>query len=143
MSLYFEGPRGAVTVVLRLAIVGLALATAYIHTTLGGLPIFVANAIGYAVFAVAMIVPLAIVARNRWLVRAALLAFTSFTILGWVMFGARYWLAYVDKGIELALIGLLVVEMFRYDGGPANVIRRGIDLLLAIVRLPFSRRSAA
>ena len=140
---FFQGPRSVAAVVLRAGIVTLALATAYIHTTLGALPIFVANAIGYAVLAVAMIAPVSIVARNRWLVRAALIGFTSFTILGWVMFGARYWLAYVDKGIELALIGLLVVEMFRYDGGPANVIRRGVDLMLAIVRLPFSRRSAA
>jgi hypothetical protein len=40
------------------------------------------------------------------------------------MFGARYWLGYLDKGIEIALISLLTVEMFRYDGGPAGIFRR-------------------
>ncbi len=52
-------------------------------------------------------------------------------------------LAYVDKGIEVALIALLVVEMFRYDGGPVVVVRRGINLVVSIARAPFAGRSAS
>ena len=137
-----EGPRSTIGVVLRVGIVALALATAYLHTTLGSL-MFMANAAGYVVLAAAMIVPLPILARYRWLVRAALLGFTAFTIFGWVMFGARYWMAYVDKGIEVGLIVLLTIEMLRYDGGPANVLRRFIDLGVAVVRFPFARKENA
>ena len=46
-------------VIVRAVIVGLALATGYIHFTLGGL-LFTLNAAGYAVAAVAVII------RSRW-----------------------------------------------------------------------------
>jgi hypothetical protein len=59
------------------------------------------------------------------------------------MFGARFDLAYFSKAIEVVLIALLVVEMFMYDGGPINVIRKGIAWLISIVRYPFTRRSEA
>jgi hypothetical protein len=134
--------RDSAGIALRVSIIGLTLATAYIHFTLGSL-LFLANAAGYAVLAIAMIVPLGIAVRNRWLVRAALLGFTTVTIVGWALIGPRFMLAYVDKGIEIALVALLVVEMFRYDGGPVAVVRRGIDLLVTIVRSPFAGRSAA
>ena len=55
-------------VVVRAAIVALTLATGYIHFTLGGL-LFTLNATGYAVAAVAMIIPLALAVRFRWVIR--------------------------------------------------------------------------
>lgn len=131
-----------INIALRVGIVALTLGTAYIHLLLGSM-MFLANAAGYVVLAVAMVVPIGIVERNRWLVRAALAAFTAVTIVGWLMFGARFWLGYLATGIEVALIALLVVEMFRYDGGPLNVVRRGADLALSIVRWPFARRGEA
>lgn len=134
--------RDSIGIALRAAVVGLALATAYIHLTLGSM-LFIANAVGYVVLAIAMILPFRLFARNRWLVRAALTGFTAATIVGWALFGPRFFLAYVDKGIEIALIALLVVEMFRYDGGPMAVVRRGISLLITIARLPFSRQRPA
>ena len=127
---------------LRVTIVALTLATAYIHFTLGSM-LFLANAAGYAVLAAGMVAPFGILARNRWIVRAALLGFTTVTIIGWALIGPRFMLAYVDKGIEVALVALLVVEMFRYDGGPMGVIRKGLDLVATIVRMPFSGRTSA
>lgn len=132
--------RDAFGIGLRVMIVALTLATAYIHTTLGSM-MFMANAAGYTVLAIAMVVPIAIVARYRWLVRAALAVFTAVTILGWVMFGARFWLGYLAKGIEIVLIVALLIEMYRYDGGPVGVTRKGIDLAKSIARYPRSRRS--
>jgi hypothetical protein len=123
---------------LRLAIVVLALATAYIHNLFGGL-MFTANAVGYVVLAAAMAAPIAIVARYRWLVRAGLAAFTLATIFGWVLFGGRFTLAYVDKALEVALIAGLLIEMWRYDGGPIIVLRRIIELAATIVRMPFAK----
>ncbi|HEV8281991.1 MAG TPA: hypothetical protein VGQ02_09050 [Candidatus Limnocylindrales bacterium] len=108
--------------VLRVGIVVLALATAQIHATLGGL-MFTLNAIGYATLAVAMVLP-GQVGRIRWLTRYALIGFTAATIIGWLAFGARFDLAYVDKAIEAALIGLLLIESWAIDGGPLAVARR-------------------
>ena len=134
--------RDSIGIALRVTIVALTLATAYIHLTLGSM-LFLANAVGYTVLAIAMVLPLDLFARYRWLIRAALAGFTAVTIIGWAVMGPRFFLAYVDKGIEVALIALLVVEMFRYDGGPLAVVRRGVNLLLSIARMPFSRHRAA
>ena len=135
-------PRDTIGMVLRAVVVVLTLATAYIHTTLGGL-MFTMNALGYLTLAIAMVVPIAIVSRYRWLVRAALLGFTLVTILGWVAFGGRFMTAYIDKAIEIGLVAALLIEMWRYDGGPINVLRRAVDLGVTILRMPFAGRSDA
>jgi hypothetical protein len=110
------------TIALRIGVVALTLATAQIHATLGGL-MFTLNAIGYATLAAAMVLP-GPVGRIRWLSRYALIGFTAVTIAGWLAFGARFDLAYIDKAIETALIGLLLIESWVIDGGPLAVARR-------------------
>ena len=95
--------RDSVGVALRVTIVSLTLATAYIHFTLGSL-LFLANAVGYTVLAVAMVLPGAFMVRNRWIARAALAGFTSVTIIGWALIGPRFMLAYVDKGVVPVLL---------------------------------------
>ncbi len=117
---------------LRVAVVVLTLATATIHASLGGL-MFLANAAGYATLAVAMIVPLGIARRYRWLIRLGLTGFTAVTIAGWLAFGARFPLAYVDKGIEALLIGCLLAEMYRLDGGPLESLRGLVRLARTII----------
>ena len=65
-------PLNLIDAALRTAIVGLTLATASIHATLGG-ALFTLNAIGYVVLATAMVAPLVIASRSagscasRWL----------------------------------------------------------------------------
>jgi hypothetical protein len=127
------------TLVLRTIVVLLTLATAAIHASLGGM-MFMANAVGYSVLALAMVVP-GPLARYRWLVRLALIGFAAVTIAGWVAFGARFDLAYLDKGIEVALIGILLVEQWRSDGGPAGVYRLGRRLLGVIATGTFARHA--
>lgn len=112
----------AATLVLRFAIVVLALATAYIHATLGGL-LFTLNAIGYAGLAVALVLP-GPIARARWLTRLALIGFAGVTIAGWLAFGARFPLAYLDKAIEVGLILATVIDLWRSDGNPLVIARR-------------------
>ena len=68
-------------VAIRAAIVGLALATGYIHSTLGGL-LFTLNAVGYATAAVAMVIPLALAVRFRWFVRLGLVGYAATAIVG-------------------------------------------------------------
>ncbi|HSL77321.1 MAG TPA: hypothetical protein VK867_10260 [Candidatus Limnocylindrales bacterium] len=110
------------TFALHTAIVSLTLATAAIHWSLGGV-LFTLNAIGYAVFAAALVIP-GPFAKGRSLVRYGLIGFTTATILGWVAFGARFDLAYIDKAIEAALVGLLLIESWVIDGSPLAVVRR-------------------
>jgi hypothetical protein len=116
------------TIALRIVIVALALGTAYIHATLGGL-LCTLNAIGYAAFVVALLMP-GPMTRIRWLVRLALIGFTFATIVAWLAFGARFGLAYLDKAIELGLVVALLVDLWRSDGGAAGIamrIRQGIQ----------------
>lgn len=108
--------------VLRLAIVGLTLATAFIHWTLGGL-LFTLCALGYLTAAVAMVVPLPIAIRFRWLVRIGLIGYTASVIASWYVMGPRYDVAYLTKAIEIALIGLVALDFVRYDGNPLVVVR--------------------
>jgi hypothetical protein len=107
---------------LRAGVVTLTLATAWIHASLGGL-LFLMNAAGYATFAIGMLVP-GPLGQLRPLVRLGLLGFTLVTIGAWVAFGARFELAYIDKGIEVLLVALVALEIQLLDGGPIGLARR-------------------
>ena len=108
---------------LRSAIVGLTLATGYIHLTLGG-TLFTLNALGYGVAAIAMLVPFGMAIRYRWLVRLGLIGYAATAIVAWYLTGPRYDVAYLAKAIEIALIGLLAVDFARHDGNPLAMLRR-------------------
>ena len=103
----------------------LALATAYIHSTLGGL-LFTLNAVGYVVLAVAMVVPLGLAIRFRWVVRVALMGYAATAIVAWAVQGPYYSTAYIAKAIEVALIVVLAVDFVRADGNPVALVRREI-----------------
>jgi hypothetical protein len=118
---------------LRAAIVGLTLATAYIHSTLGG-TLFTLNAIGYLVLALAIVAPIALASRLRWVVRIALAGYAATTIVGWAIQGPFYSTAYLAKAIELALIVLLAIDFVRFDGNPLSLIRRELRTGLARLR---------
>jgi hypothetical protein len=133
-------PLGDVDIVLRLAIVALTLATAYIHLTLGGL-LFALTAFGYVAFAVALIVPIALAERFRWLLRLGLIGYTVSVIAGWVVDGPRYDTAYVTKAIELALVALLAVDFARRDGNPVERIRQLLWTVVARPHGPASGRA--
>src|SRR6188508_2987000 len=110
-------------VAIRAAIVALVLTTAYIHSTLGGL-LFTLNALGYVTAAVAMVIPLALAVRFRWFIRLGLMGYATTTIVAWALQGPYFQLAYIAKGIEVALIALLIVDFARMDGNPVAVVKR-------------------
>jgi hypothetical protein len=122
----------ASAVVLRLAIIALTLLTAAIHASLGG-TLFLLNATGYVAFVIALVLP-GPGRRFRPLARYGLIGFTTATVIGWVAFGARFDLAYIDKAIEMALIGLLFIESWIVDGGPLAVARRVQRLAVSALR---------
>lgn len=111
---------------LTAAIVALTLATGYIHFTLGGL-LFTLNALGYAGLAAAIVVgaatPHPLIARFSWMPRLGLMGYAATTIIGWAIMGPYFSLAYIAKGIEVALIGLLIVDSVRVYGSPLAMVR--------------------
>ena len=126
-----------VDVPLRVAIVGLALATGYIHSTLGGV-LFTLNAVGYLVAAVAMVIPLSLAIRYRWVVRLGLMGYAATTIIGWAIQGPYFTTAYIAKAIEVTLIVVLAIDFARMDGNPVTVVKNEI----ASLKAQFGRRSA-
>jgi hypothetical protein len=115
-------------VVIRIAIVGLTLGTAYIHSTLGGL-LFTLNALGYVVAAVAIVIPLGLAVRFRWFVRVGLVGYAAVAIAAWAVQGPYYQTAYIAKAIEIGLIALLAIDFARMDGNPINVVKSELALL--------------
>jgi len=127
-----RGRTDSVELALRAAVAALTIATAAIHFSLGSV-LFLMNGLAYATLAVALVAPIGIGSRFRWLTRLALLGFTTMTIVGWVAFGARYDVAYLDKGIELLLISLLFADIRRADGGIVESVRRFFGFAVRLV----------
>jgi hypothetical protein len=115
-------------VIIRIAIVGLTLGTAYIHSTLGGL-LFTLNATGYVVAAIAIVIPLGLAIRFRWFIRLGLIGYAATAIAAWAIQGPYYSTAYIAKAIEVALITLLAIDFVRMDGNPVNVVKSELALL--------------
>ena len=111
---------------LTAAIVGLALATSYIHLGLGGL-LFTMNGLGYlglaALFAAAAASRHPLVMRFSWAPRVMLGGYAVLTIAGYLVMGPYFTLGWITKGIEVSLIGLLTLDVFRVYGSPFGLIR--------------------
>jgi hypothetical protein len=130
-------------VVIRIAIVGLTLGTAYIHSTLGGL-LFTLNALGYLVAAVAIVIPLGLAIRFRWFIRLGLMGYAATAIVAWAVQGPYYTTAYIAKAIEVVLITLLAVDFARLDGNPMSVVKTELALLATkLGRRPATGRAGA
>ena len=104
-------------------ILELTLATAIIHFTLGG-TLFLLNAAGYlglgVAYLVAAAIPLPVIRRFSWLPRAGLAAFASVTIVAYLVVGPHYTLGWVTKGIELAIVLLVIADLINgADAGSA------------------------
>ena len=120
-------------VIIRIAIVGLTLGTAYIHSTLGGL-LFTLNAAGYVVAALAIVIPLGLAVRFRWFIRLGLMGYAATAIVAWAVQGPYYTTAYIAKAIEVSLIVLLAIDFARMDGNPIKVVKSELALLASKIR---------
>ena len=93
------------------AIVGLTLATGYIHFWVGGTMLML-NAAGYFTLA-ALVVGSALFSRRALpLVLVALAGYAAVTIVGWLIIGPYFDIAYLAKGIEIALIASIGVHLW-------------------------------
>jgi hypothetical protein len=116
--------------VLTAAIVALTAATAYIHLGLGGL-LFTLNGLGYLGLAVLVVIgavaPVAIVERFSWFPRLALAGYTALTIVGYLVMGPYFTLGFIAKGIEVAIIALVTIDVIRVHGSPMGLVRDAIE----------------
>ena len=130
---------------LTAAIVALTLATAYIHLGLGGL-LFTLNGLGYIGLAVLIVVgamaPVAMVARFSWFPRVALMGYTALTIAGYLVMGPYFTLGFIAKGIEVALIALLVVDVVRVYGSPFGLVRAALESVAPMIPTRFRPTAA-
>lgn len=126
--------------VLTAVIVALTLATAYIHFTLGGL-LFTLNAAGYAAlavaYAVAALAPIALVQRFSWAPRVGLAGYAATTIAAYLVTGPYFSLGFIAKGIEVALIAIIVVDVVRVYGSPLGLVRAALTSVAPFVPTRF------
>ncbi|MDQ2688917.1 MAG: hypothetical protein M3Y29_01405 [Chloroflexota bacterium] len=125
---------------LTAAIVGLTAATAYIHLGLGGL-LFTLNGLGYIGLAALIVIgaaaPVAMVERFSWFPRIALMGYTAMTIAGYLVMGPYFTLGFIAKGIEVAIIALLVVDIFRVYGSPMGFVRTALASVAPVLPARF------
>jgi hypothetical protein len=124
--------RSAYGAVVTAAIVALTLTTAYIHLTLGGL-LFTLNGLGYLGLAVLIVIGAAVrtpvVDRFSWLPRVALGGYALITIVSYLVVGPYFSLGFITKAIEIALIGVLIVDVVRVYGNPEGLVRAALGSL--------------
>ena len=94
-------------------IVVLTLSTGFIHFFKVGGMMLMLNGLGYAGLAVLVVGSALFYRRALPLVLVALAAYAAVTIVGWLILGPYFDLAYLAKGIEIVLIGSISFYMWR------------------------------
>ena len=94
-------------------IVVLTLSTSYIHFYVGGLMLML-NSLGYLGLAALVVGSAVFYRRALPLVLVALAAYAAATIVGWMIMGPYFDIAYVAKGIEIVLIASIVFFTWRH-----------------------------
>ena len=110
----------------------LTLATACIHLFLAltaipyfglnfGVILFILNGLGYLGLLAALQSPIPQLARFRSAARWALVAYAALTIVLWLIMAPLYdFIGYVDKAIEVALIALLITDVYTAPSEPSG-----------------------
>jgi hypothetical protein len=100
--------------VMLFVILELTFATAWIHLTLGG-TLFTLNGLGFlalgAAYLVSAVLPMPFVRRFAWLPRIGLAGYAVVTIGAYLIMGPYITLGWIAKGIELAIVGLVAVDL--------------------------------
>jgi hypothetical protein len=100
--------------VMLFVILELTLATAWIHLTLGG-TLFTLNGLGFlalgAAYLGSAVLPMPFVRRLAWLPRIGLAGYAVVTIGAYLIMGPYITLGWIAKGIELAIVGLVAVDL--------------------------------
>jgi hypothetical protein len=116
-----QRPNRAIEAALLASIVLLTLATGYIHYWVGGV-LLTLNAAGYLGLAVLAVTATLVFRRGLPLVLLGLAAYAGATILGWLVMGPYFDVAYLAKAIEIALIVAIGVQLRRMGSEPRTAI---------------------
>ena len=131
--------------VVTAAIVGLTLATAYIHLGLGGV-LFTLNGLGYlglaALYVIGAAAPMPIVQRFSWFPRVALAGYAAMTIAGYLVMGPYFSLGWIAKGIEVTLIAFVAIDVVRVFGSPAGLVRTALESVAPVLPARFRPTAA-
>lgn len=131
--------QSAVGALLTAVAVTLILVTAYIHLSLGGL-LFSLNGLGYislaALVIIVTVVHHPIVERFAWVPRVAIAGYAGVTIVSYLIVGPYFALGWIAKGVEIALIGVVAVDLIDAYGSPAGVVRGTLGSLQLERRTP-------
>ena len=100
-----------VDVAVLTAVVGLTLATAYIHYWVGGIMLTL-NAAGYVALAILLTGSALLYRRALPLLLVALAGYAAVTIVGWLVMGPYFDVAYIAKGIEIVLISIIAAHLW-------------------------------
>jgi hypothetical protein len=115
--------------ILTTAVIGLTLTTSYIHLGLGGL-LFTLNGLGYAglaaLFLLGAVAPHPLVERFSWAPRLMLAGYAAMTIGGYLVMGPFFTLGWIAKGVEVALITLIAIDILRVYGSPMGFARTAV-----------------
>jgi len=127
------------------AIVGLTLVTANIHLGLGGL-MFTLNGLGYlglaALFVIGAAAPTPMIQRFSWFPRIALMGYAALTIAGYLVVGPYFTLGWIAKGVEVALIVLVAVDIFRVYGSPKGFVNAALESVAPVLPSRFRPTAA-
>ena len=122
-------------------VVVLTLATGYIHYWVGGMMLML-NAAGYLALALTVVGAAAFFRRGLPLVLMALAAYAAVTIVGWLIMGPYFDVAYLAKGIEILLIGTIAVWLLLNRQETVDSVQWGRSLadrfLRTLLRRPAS-----
>ena len=132
-SMRTEGaPSPTARLLLALSVVELTLVTAYIHFSLGAL-LFALNGLGYLAFAalygITAVASMSILRRFSWLPRMGLAVYTLVTIVAYVAIGPYFALGWIAKGIEVAIVALVAVDVLATYGTVGGLVRAAFDSL--------------
>jgi hypothetical protein len=115
-------------------IVLLTLSTSYIHFWVGG-TLLLLNSAGYLGLAILVVGSAAFYRRALPLVLLGLAAYALVTILGWLVMGPYFDLAYLAKAIEIVLITTIGIVLSRMRPELRNAISWARSLPAAAYRL--------
>jgi hypothetical protein len=65
------------------------------------------------------------------------MGYTAMTIAGYLIMGPYFMLGFIAKGIEVALIALLVLDVFRVYGSPMGLVRTAIESVAPVLPARF------
>jgi hypothetical protein len=71
--------------------------------------------------------------RFSWFPRIALMGYAALTIAGYLVIGPYFTLGWIAKGVEVALIVLVAVDIFRVYGSPMGFVRTALDSVAPVL----------